>query len=86
LKSKCSSTVKSGEKESLKFLFGKRGVHFSAKKCCGNVQKVTPKRDAGGRVSLANVMPIFYIKGSIMKYPCIAMCKATIAKVIKDGV
>jgi hypothetical protein len=47
-------------------MFGKRWVHFSAKKCCGNVRKVTTKRDEDGRVFLAKVMPIIDIKGSIM--------------------
>jgi hypothetical protein len=32
------------------------------------------------------IVPIIYIKGSIMKNPCMAMCKATNRKVIRDEV
>jgi hypothetical protein len=30
------------------------------------------------------IVPIIYIKGSIMKHPCMALCKATNTTVIRD--
>jgi hypothetical protein len=53
----------------LKIIVRQRKGTFSAKKCCINVQKVMPKRNADGRVLEAKIMPIIYIKGSFMKHP-----------------
>jgi hypothetical protein len=51
--------------------------HFSAKKCCVNVQKVMPKGNADWRVLEQKFILIIYIKESFMKHPCMAMCEAT---------
>jgi hypothetical protein len=75
LKGKCNSKEREGKGFS-KLLSGKGRVHFSAKKCCVNVRKVMPKTNADGIVLKQKFMPIIYIKGSFMKHPCIAMCKA----------
>ena len=81
-KGNCNS--KEREKEFSKLLSGKGRVHFSAKKCWVNVQKIMPKRNADGRVLKQKFMPIIYVKGSFMKYLCMAMCEATNRTVIRD--
>jgi len=48
-------------------------------------EKSCQKRNADGRVLKAKIMPMIYIKGSIMKHPCMAMCEMTTAKVIREG-
>ncbi len=46
---------------------GQRGVHFSAKKCCGKCANVMPKGDADGRCYLGlKDMPMIYVKGGVM--------------------
>jgi hypothetical protein len=84
LKGKCNS--KETEKEFPKLLSGKGRVHFSAKKCWVNVQKIMPKRNADGRVLKQKFMPIMYIKGCFMKHLCMTMCEATNRTVIRDEV
>jgi hypothetical protein len=42
--------VKEREKDFSKLLSGKERIHFSAKKCCVNVQKVMPRAKTNGRV------------------------------------
>jgi hypothetical protein len=48
-----NAIVKSGEKEFMKVLFGKKGVHFSAKKCCRKCAKSHAKKNANGGAILS---------------------------------
>jgi hypothetical protein len=53
LKGKTNSK-RAGEKDFSKLLSGKGRVHFSAKKCCVNVQKLMPGEKTEKRVNCAN--------------------------------
>jgi hypothetical protein len=73
-----NAIVKSGKREFLKLLLSKGGVHFLAKKCYVNVRKSCQKGIQS--VLSKKIMPIICIKVSIIKHPCMAMCKATNSK------
>jgi hypothetical protein len=68
------------------FVRQKRGTFFGKevlRKCAKSHAKKECRRES---VLSKKIMPIIYIKGGIMKHPCMAMFEATIAKVIRDGV
>jgi hypothetical protein len=70
-----NAIVKEREKDILKLLSGKERVHFSAMKCCVNVQKAMSREKTEERVVMQiNANNLHQRKFFFMKHPWVAGC------------